>query len=340
MTATQLGARAEHFRVGLLFAVASAFTFAMSGPLAKPLMDAGWTPTAAVTARMAGGALVMAVVATVVRPHWIREAIKHHRTVLAYGLIPVAGAQLCYYNAVAHLSVGVALLLEYTAPILVVGWLWASTRQRPANMTLAGVGLAIAGIMLVLDVFAGTHINAVGVVWALAAAICAACYFMMSDEVSADSSEEGSLNSLTLAAGGLIVGATAVGLLGVVGVVPLAFTTNDTVIAGWTTPWFVPVIALGVIPTAIAYTLGIMGIARLRPRFASLVGLAEVMFAVLAAWVLVGQAITATQAVGGAIVLVGLALARQGDRNEKVAAATWPDAGPAEELTARSGANR
>lgn len=340
MTATQLSARAEHFRAGLVFAVASAFTFALSGPLAKPLMDAGWTPTAAVTARMAGGALVMAVFATLVRPEWIREAVAHRRTVLAYGLVPVAGAQLCYYNAVAHLSVGVALLLEYTAPVLVVAWLWATTRHRPTTMTLAGVGLAIAGITLVLDVFSGTHINAVGVVWALAAAICAACYFMMSDEVSADSSEEGSLNSLTLAAGGLIVGAAAVGLLGVVGVVPLAFTTNDTVIAGWTTPWFVPVIALAVIPTAIAYTLGIMGIARLRPRFASLVGLAEVMFAVVAAWILLGQAITATQAVGGAIVLVGLALARQGDRSEKVAAATWPDAGPAEELTSGCGANR
>ena len=51
-------------------------------------------------------------------------------------MIPIAGAQLCYYNAVAHLSVGVALLLEYTAPILVVGWLWATTRRRPSTLTL------------------------------------------------------------------------------------------------------------------------------------------------------------------------------------------------------------
>ena len=48
------------------------------------------------------------------------------------------------HNAVAHLSVGVALLLEYTAPILVVGWLWATTRRRPTNLTLGGVALAVA----------------------------------------------------------------------------------------------------------------------------------------------------------------------------------------------------
>jgi drug/metabolite transporter (DMT)-like permease len=286
-------------------------------------MEAGWSPTAAVTARLAGGALAMALFATVMKPDWIRESFAHWKTVVAYGLVPIAGAQLCYYNAVGHLSVAVALLLEYTAPLLVVGWLWATTRRRPSTLTIAGVALAIAGIMLVLNVFAGAHINLVGVGWALAAAVCAACYFVMSDEVTADGS---GLNSITLAAGGLVVGAVAVALLGLSGLMPLTFTTNDAVIAGWTTSWVVPVIALALVPTAIAYTLGIMGIARLRPRFASLVGLAEVLFAVLAAWALLGEAITLTQAIGAAVVLVGLALARLGDRSEKVAQSGWPEA--------------
>jgi drug/metabolite transporter (DMT)-like permease len=324
MTATQLNKSVDHFRLGMFFAVSSAMSFALSGPLAKALMDAGWSPTAAVTARMAGGALVMAIFATIVKRGWVSEAWSHRRTVLAYGIVPVAGAQLCYYNAVGHLSVGVALLLEYTAPVLVVGYLWATTRRRPTNMTLAGVALAITGIVLVLNVFSGAQINAVGIAWALAAAVCAACYFMMSDEVTADGS---GLNSITLAASGLIVGAAAVALLGLVGIMPMTFATNDTVVAGMTMSWVIPVIALGVITTAAAYTLGIMGISRLRPRFASLVGLAEVLFAVLAAWLLLGQAITWTQAVGGAVVLAGLALARQGDRSEKVDAATWPDCG-------------
>jgi drug/metabolite transporter (DMT)-like permease len=325
-TTTTSSPSTDHFRVGLLFAVGSALAFGMSGPLAKSLMEAGWSPTAAVTARLAGGAIALAVFATIARPGWVREAIHHRRTVVAYGLIPIAGAQLCYYNAVSHLSVGVALLLEYTAPVLVVGWLWATTRRRPTNLTLAGVALAVAGIMLVLGVFqsglAGAHIGLIGVGWGLAAAVCAACYFMMSDEVAADGT---GLNSITLAAGGLIVGAVAVGLLGASGVMPLIFTANDTVVAGTTMPWVVPVIALALIPTAIGYTLGIAGIARLRPRFASLVGLAEVLFAVIAAWALVGEVISVTQAIGGAVVLVGLAVARQGDRTEMVAQATWPE---------------
>ena len=163
--------------------------------------------------------------------------------------------------------------------------------------------------------------------WALGAAVCAACYFVMSANVS--SADGDGVNPITLAAAGLVVGAAAVTLLGVVGIMPLTFTTNDTVIAGLTTSWVVPVIALGVVATAVAYTLGILGISRLRPRFASLVGLSEVMFAVLAAWVLLGEAMTPIQAIGGAIVLAGLALARQGDRSEESAEVTLPEGVPA-----------
>ena len=336
MATTTTQSTVDHFRLGLLLAVGSAFAFGSSGPFAKSLMEAGWSPTAAVTARLAGGALLMAVFATIVKPDWFREALQHGKTVVAYGVIPIAGAQLCYFNAVAHLSVGVALLLEYTAPILVVGWLWATTRRRPSSLTLTGVALAIAGIMLVLNVFSGAHINLIGVGWALAAAVCAACYFLMSSSVTTDGD---GLNSITLATAGLIVGAAAVATLGVSGLMPLTFATNDAVVAGFTTSWLVPVIALALLPTAIAYTLGIMAIARLQPRFASLVGLSEVMFAVLAAWVLLGEAVTMTQAIGGVVVLVGLTLARQGDRSDMLAEASWPD-GPVNGMAAEQTVGR
>ena len=219
---------ATDFRLGMAFALTSALSFGMSGPFAKALMDAGWSPTAAVIARLAGGAVVLAVFATLVRPQWPREALQHARTVVLYGLIPIAGAQLCYYNAVAHMSVGVALLLEYTAPVMVVGWIWATTRRRPSTGTLAGVALAIAGIMLVLNIFGGetSHVDTTGVIWGLTAAVCAVFYFMMSDRVTSSAESdaagaEGGLAAITLATGGLVVGGAAVTALGVVGIMPL-----------------------------------------------------------------------------------------------------------------------
>lgn len=315
----RIHAAVGHFRLGLMFAIASAAAFGMSGPLAKSLLEAGWSPAAAVTARLAGGALVLTVCATLIRPGWVREAVRHRRTVVVYGVIPVAGTQLAYYHAVSHLSVGVALLLEYTAPVLVVGWLWLVHRRTPPGLTLAGTALAVAGMMCVLEVFSGAQFEVAGLAWGLVAAVCAACYFLMSDRVGPG---HDGLHPVTLAAGGLLVGAVTVAAAGAVGITPLTFTANDTVIAGVTTSWLVPVLGLAIIATALAYTLGIIGIALLRPRFAALVGLSEVMFAVVAAWLLVGETVSPTQAVGGVIVLVGLAFARLGERRAPSSFAT------------------
>ena len=69
----------DHFRLGLLFAVGSAVAFGSSGPFAKALMEAGWSPTAAVIARLAGGALVMAIFATIVKPDWFRDVLQHYQ---------------------------------------------------------------------------------------------------------------------------------------------------------------------------------------------------------------------------------------------------------------------
>ena len=88
------------------------------------------------------------------------------------------------------------------------------------RFVLAISALVLSGIMLVLDVFAGAHINSAGVAWGLAAAICAACYFMMSEKVSGSSGAIGDehpdapLHPITLATAGLFVGAAAVSLIG------------------------------------------------------------------------------------------------------------------------------
>ncbi len=97
------------------------------------------------------------------------------------------------------------------------------------------------------------------------------------------------------------------------------------------TSYLVPVVVLGVVCTAIAYPLGISGVARLRPSYASLMGLGEVLCAVVAAWLLLGEAITPAQAIGGGLVLLGLALAGRETRGpaDVVGHASWPDAGPA-----------
>lgn len=201
-------------RNGLIFALLSAATFGVSGPFAKSLIESGWSPGGAVFARVAGGALVMMVIAVATQWPRLRQVSTHTRTVLLYGVFAISGVQLCFFNAVQHLSVGVALLLEYLAPIIVIGWVWITKGARPSVQTLLGAAVALIGAAVVIDVFGSAEISAVGVAWGLAAAACLAVYFVISERA------DGDLHPVVLAASGLTVSAVVIGALGLVGVLP------------------------------------------------------------------------------------------------------------------------
>ncbi|EQM34807.1 EamA family transporter [Rhodococcus erythropolis] len=293
-------------RNGLIFALLSAATFGVSGPFAKSLIESGWSPGGAVFARVAGGALVMTVIAVATQWPRLRQVSAHTRTVLLYGVFAISGVQLCFFNAVQHLSVGVALLLEYLAPIIVIGWVWITKGARPSVQTLLGAAVAMIGAAVVIDVFGSAEISAVGVAWGLAAAACLAVYFVISERA------DGDLHPVVLAASGLTVSAVVIGALGLVGVLPLQFSASNAVVADHSVNVWLPVVVLVLVSTVIAYLTGIAAITLLGPTIGSLVALTEVLCAVLAAWILVGESVTALQAVGGAAIIAGLVLARLG----------------------------
>lgn len=293
-------------RNGLIFALLSAATFGVSGPFAKSLIESGWSPGGAVFARVAGGALVMMVIAVATQWPRLRQVSTHTRTLLLYGVFAISGVQLCFFNAVQHLSVGVALLLEYLAPIIVIGWVWITKGARPSVQTLLGAAVALIGAAVVIDVFGSAEISAVGVAWGLAAAACLAVYFVISERA------DGDLHPVVLAASGLTVSAVVIGALGLVGVLPLQFSASNAVVADHSVNVWLPVVVLVLVSTVIAYLTGIAAITLLGPTIGSLVALTEVLCAVVAAWILVGESVTALQAVGGAAIIAGLVLERLG----------------------------
>jgi drug/metabolite transporter (DMT)-like permease len=302
-------------RVGLLFAVVSAASFALSGSLARGLIDAGWSPGAVVLARIAIAAIVVApLAARALRGRWGRLR-RNLRTVLLYGAVPVAGTQFAYFSAVAAMDVGPALLIEYTAPAAIVVWLWLVHGERPRPLTLAGAGLAALGLVLVLDLLSGADLALDGVLWALAAMLGAATYFVMSADT------RGGVPPLALAGGGLAVGAIGLGVLGLVGVLPMRATTAAPTYAGEAVPWWLPFVALGVVTAAVAYTTGIAASRRLGSRLASFVALLEVVAAVIFAWLLLDQLPGTLQLVGGAFVVAGVVVVKLGERPPRADAA-------------------
>lgn len=296
-------------RVGLVFALVSAVSFGLSGALARPPMESGWSAGSVVLIRIAAAAVVVLPFGLVsLRGQWglLR---RNAGLVVTYGVLAVAGAQLCYFSAVGYMQVGPALLIEYTAPAAVVVWLWLRHGQRPGGVTLAGAGLAAVGLVLVLDVLSGADLNVAGVLWALAAMVGAATYFV----ISAD--ESNGLPPMVLAAGGLVVGAVVLGLLGVVGLLPMDAATTPVAYAGTTVSTWVPLALLRLVTAALSYTTGIAAGRRLGSRLASFVALSEVVAGVLWAWLLLDELPLPVQLLGGPLILAGVVVVKLGERD-------------------------
>lgn len=300
---------------GLGIALFSSAVFGLSGSFAKALLETGWSPGAAVTARLTGAALILAIPAGyALRGRW-HQLRNNWITILLFGVIGVAACQLFYFNAVARLSVGVALLLEYLAPVIIVLWLWAASRKRPRVLTFGGTLLSLAGLVLVLDLTGAVKVDLVGVLWGAAAAVCLAIYFFITAK------ENDTLPPIVLASGGLMVGAVVMWLAGATGLLPMAFSTADTRLGPWTTPWWVSLAGLVVLATVLAYVSGIMAARALGSKVASFVSLTEVLFAVLWAWLLLGELPGPIQLLGGVLIVGGVILVRLDELRSAAAAA-------------------
>ena len=306
-TSSQEIARRPGTGAGLLMAVGAACAFGMSGAWARGLIDAGWTPGAAVTARIWVAAIVLLVPAIItLRGRWglLRKNVG---MIAAYGLLAVTATQLFYFQAVAVMDVGIALLVEYTAPVAVVLWFWFRHGERPSRRSVVGAVIAFIGLVLMLDILTGARIDAGGILWAIGAMVGAATYFVLSGR-----SDTG-LPPIALAGSGLLLGAVGLTAAGLVGVLPMTWNTDDVLYRFGTVPWFLPVIAIGILATALAYVLGIASTRMLGSRLASFLALAEVIAAMLFGWMLLGQLPEPVQMIGAVLVLMGVVVVKLGE---------------------------
>ncbi|PPF72472.1 EamA family transporter [Rathayibacter sp. AY1E8] len=304
LPAASAPAPARRLGSGLVAALAASAAFGLGGPFVKPLLEAGWTPASAVLWRAGGAALILAIPAVLsLRGRWpvLRRNLG---TIALYGVFAVIAAQLCFYSAIEHMSVGVALLIEYLAPVFLVLLAWARTRRHPGRFTLAGSALALGGLVLVLDLSGESTPELVGIAWALTASLGLCVYYVIAGRVDPE------LPPIALTAGAMTVGAAILLALGALRVTPLRATFGEVVFVGAEVSWLLPAGVILGMSTVLAYLLGIEGGRRLGTRIASFVGLTEVLFSIAAAWLILGELPAPIQFGGGALILAGVVLVR------------------------------
>jgi drug/metabolite transporter (DMT)-like permease len=302
-----------HAGRGTVLVVLASVSFGTSGPLAKPAMDAGLTPQQVASVRIGLAALVLLAVVAVWRPALLRVRRSDWRLLAGYGLVGVAAVQMLYFAAVSRIPIGIAMLLEFTAPILVALWVRFVRRTvLPARMW-AGTILAMIGLAMVAQVWEGLRLDTLGLLAGVGAALCAATYFLLGEHAA------NTLEPLSLVTWGMVVGAVATFVLAPPWSLPFERFGAAADFGAWQLPVWVLLVACAVVSTALAYLLSISALRDLPANVVSVLALLEPVVATALAWLMLGQALTVAQLAGAVVLLAGATVVQLASRAPVVA---------------------
>lgn len=291
------GSGAAHSaRLGFLAVAAAAVLWALAATVARSLFEDGVSPLELSQARaylaFGGFALLR---------RWRREPRRRRvRTrpptirLVALGA-SIALVNAAYYIAIEHLAVAVAIVIQYTAPALVVGWIAARTRVRPPPDVLLAVVLAIVGVALAAGIGSGElrTTSMVGLVAAGASALLFAMYTLLSQDAAGSYGPTGAMFRA----------------FGVAAAIWLVFQAPQGLPAQLLEPAnLLRVAYVGLAGTLAPFLLYVWGVERVRAERAVIAATLEPPAAALVAWMWLGQALGATQIVGGILVLAAVLL--------------------------------
>jgi drug/metabolite transporter (DMT)-like permease len=279
---------------GLLAIAAAATLWAIAAAVARRLFDRGIDPLALAASR----SMIAMVGLGLLPAAWKKPEKGRLFAVIALGL-SITAVNAVYYLAIQRLDVAVALVLQYTAPALVVAWAAFILKRGPDRNVLGALLATFVGVVLVSDVLSGVgELDALGVVFGLASAVLFAAYTLLSEQTGA----------IYGVIGALFRGFVAAAVLWTLFFIERGFPEGLTRAANLPLVLFV-----GIAGTLFPFLLFLWGVQRVRSERAAIAATLEPIVAAGVAWIWLSQVLTVTQLAGGVIVLAAiLSLQRRG----------------------------
>lgn len=304
-------------RRGYLLVLAGAVLFGVNASVSKVVLDAGIAPARLAALRCAGAAVGLGLVLALWRPASLRIRWSEVPALAALGLTGGALIQWFYFIAIDRLPVGIALLLEFTGPLLVALWSAVVLRHRIPRRVWLALGIALLGLALVAQVWRDVGLDPVGVAAGLAGAACLAAFHLLGKATVAERDPLGLAFWMFAFASLFWVVAqpwwrfdpsTLEGTTSALG----RFADADVAVVA-ALLW---VVVLG---TLAPYACYLGALAHLPPTTAGVVGMSEPAIAALVAWWWLGEALNAVQLLGGALILLGVGLVQTAGQPDEVA---------------------
>jgi drug/metabolite transporter (DMT)-like permease len=306
--------RSSGASTGVLFAIGAAVLFAVNGNVSKVALLNGVSSLELVSVRSAGTALILLGITALRSPAALHVGRRELGFLAMYGVTGIAMVQWLYFVAIQRLPVGIALLFEYTAPLMVALWVRFVQRQPVRSRLWLGLACALGGLALVAQFWKGMTLDPIGLISAVGAGAALACYYLMGEHGQRER------DPISLMAFSFGFSAVLWAIVSPWWAFPFARLVHAVDLPGalpGSAPLWLMVLWIIVLGSVVPFLLVLLAVGRLGPARVGLIGMLEPVGAGIIAWVLLGESLNAVQVVGSLIVLVGIVLAetaRQGAR--------------------------
>jgi drug/metabolite transporter (DMT)-like permease len=301
-------ARERRPAVGYAMAFSAGTLFGFNGVIAKVILKSGLSSLRLTEVRCAGALVGLTLIVLATRPAALRTDRRELVRLLLFGVFGVALVQLFYFLAIKRLDIGVSLVIQYLGPVFVALYVRFVLKEKVRRRLWAALAAAIVGLTLVVDLWHGVSLDGVGVLWSLASAVTFAGYMLMAEKAVGDR------DAVSLLVYGFLFASIFWAVAQPWWSFPFHVPARTVSLLGNLSEWHLPVWSLilwmVVVGTIVPFFLIVGSMRHISATRAGITAMVEPVVASVIAYAWLDETLSATQLVGGAIVLCGIVLAQ------------------------------
>jgi len=294
--------------VGYAMVISAALLFALNGTVSKVVLQSGISSLELTQVRATGAFLGFALVLALTRRQSLRLRLRGLPYLVVFGIAGVAMVQWLYFVSIDRLPIGIALLIEYIAPILIALWAWAVFKEPIRRRIWAALVLAVVGLSFVVEAWGGLALDGLGVAAALSAAVAYAVYVLMAEHAVR------LRDPASLTAYGFLFAALFWAAVQPLWRFPTGRVDDSVSLLGHLERFSLPVWTLllyvVVAGTMVTFLLVAAALRHISATRVGIVAMLEPVAASAVAFLWLGESFGAWQLVGGGVVLVAILLAQ------------------------------
>ena len=294
--------------LGYLMVAVAATLFAVNGTVSKVVLGSGLSSVELTQIRSTGAAVGLLVFLGLFARARLRVGRRELLFLVLFGVTGVAFVQWLYFVAIEHLPVGIALLIQFLAPLFVALFARFVYHERIRSRIWVALALCIVGLAVIVQIWSGLAFSTIGITAALAASFALTAYILMAER------ERRHRDPVSLSFYGFLFAALFWAIVQPLWRFPWDVLGESVSLQGnlaeHSAPVWLLVAFVVVVGTMITFSLLTGALKHIPATRASIVATLEPVIATVVAWLWLGETFGTAQLIGGAVVLAGIFLAQ------------------------------